>query len=129
MLHLGLHVVERLTDLVHAPRPIPTQVGHAAPDDGERRSQLMARVGGELALATQRLADRHQGASGVQESERAGGDEHGEPASHQHDKQGSEGVPLDRAVLEDLDDVWLARSSRAMGFRVGVYPTRCIGGA
>ena len=45
---------------------VAAQVGDAALDDRERRPQLVARVGGELALAAHRVADRDERAVGVQ---------------------------------------------------------------
>ena len=55
---------------------LPAQVLHGAPDDGQRRAQLVARVGGELALPAEggalrgeRVADRHERAARVDGAE------------------------------------------------------------
>ena len=58
---------------------VALEVLDAAPDDGQRRPQLVAGVGGELALAAerdalvrQRLADRHERPAGVDGAEAEG---------------------------------------------------------
>ena len=72
---------------------MPPEVLDAAPDDGQRRAQLVAGVGGELALAAQRgalagqrFADRDEGAPCVDrpEPERDHDDE--QPADEQDER-------------------------------------------
>ena len=53
MADLGVDVVERLADVGSRLVRVAPQVLDRAPDDGQRRPQLVARVGGELALAAQ----------------------------------------------------------------------------
>ena len=70
---LGVDVVEGLRSRPRRLAAVPAEMLDRAPDDRQRRPQLVARVGGELALAAEgralldeRLADRDEGAAGVE---------------------------------------------------------------
>ena len=78
--------LERVADLADRLVAVPPEVLDRAPDDGQRRAQLVAGVGGELALAAERralrgerLADRHERAARVDGAE-ADRDERPRPA-------------------------------------------------
>ena len=88
------------------------EVLDAAPDDGQRGAQLVARVGGELALAPERLADRHEGATGIQGPADHGQAECGHPADQQHGQELLQGAGIGGSVGNDLDHVGLACSRR-----------------
>ena len=71
--YLGLDVAQCLAHVLDLAASVASQVLDARPDHGERRSQLMAGVRGELPLALQRLLtavdrrpDRDEGTAGVQ---------------------------------------------------------------
>ena len=91
--HLVVDVDERGADLRDGLVAMPFEVVDAAPDDGQRRPQLVARVGGELALPAerdplgrQRFADRDERPAGVDGPE-AEGDQDDEPAADdEHDE-------------------------------------------
>jgi hypothetical protein len=69
---LGVDVLEGVDGGRDRPVLVALEVLDRGADDGQRRAQLVARVGGELALAAEgdplrleRLADRHEGAARV----------------------------------------------------------------
>ena len=62
---LGLDVVEGIADLGDRLVGVAAEVRDGALDDRERRPQLVAGVGRELALAAHRVADRHERPVGV----------------------------------------------------------------
>jgi hypothetical protein len=64
----------------------------------------VAGIGGELALPSHRLADRHQGAPGIQPSERDRGGHDAEPAEEEDGAQAGEGTLFRTEILEHLDD-------------------------
>jgi hypothetical protein len=107
---LGIDVVECLGRGLRL-AAIAAEMLDGAPDDRQRRSQLMARVGGELALTAQgrplrdeRFADRHERPSRVDPAE-AHRDEHDEAAAQEeHAEDRVERLLLRRAVLDDLDE-------------------------
>ena len=70
----------------------------------------MARIRCELALATQRVPDGHQGSSRVAIPHETGRDDRGQTTEEQHHQGRLERPQLDRAVLRDLDDT--GRSAR-----------------
>ena len=97
---------------------VAPQVGDAGPDHGERRAQLVAGVGGELALAPQgrlapvdRGADRHERPAGVDPAGRDGEGQRGEAAEHEDGEERGE-EPLLRDPLADHLDHPLAVAAR-----------------
>ena len=95
VLDLGVDVDEGVADLVHGSVAVLAQVVHGSPDHGQRRAQLVARVGGELALATERdalagerFADRHQRAARVDRAE-ADRHEHDHEATDERARRGA----------------------------------------
>ena len=60
----GVQIFDRPVDRGRVVAPAP-QLRDRGPRDRERRPELVACVGGELALALERLADRHQRATRV----------------------------------------------------------------
>ena len=102
-------VAERIADGGDGLVSMALEVLDARADDREGRPELVAGVGRELALAADRLADRHERAAGV---DRAGDDraEQAEEATgDEHDEEDLERAVLARRVLGDLDDVRAAR--------------------
>ena len=67
---LGGDVVDRRADLADRLVGVAPEVLGARPDDGQRRPQLVARVGGELALVAERVADRDERPAGDDRSRR-----------------------------------------------------------
>ena len=109
--HLGVDVVERPADARDRLVGMTPDELERAPDDCQRRPQLVARVGGELALAAQgqalgaqRFADRDECAPGVDRPE-AERDEDDDRAADQQDPEDRvERLLLGGAVLDDLDE-------------------------
>ena len=86
---------------------VAAQVLDASPDDGQRRPQLVAGVGGELALAAERVAGlgtrARRALDGARAERRQRGRRHA--ADEQDREQRVERLPLGRAVLDDLEEV------------------------
>ena len=94
---------------------MPLEVFDAAPDDGQRRPQLVAGVGRELALAAQRdalvgqrLADRDERPSRIDGPEPECHQDDDHPADEQHHEHRVERPLLGDPVPDDLDGVGLA---------------------
>ena len=125
---LVVDVLEGGADLAHRLGAMPLEVLDAAADDRERRAQLVAGIGGEVALATerhslvrQRLADRDERAAGVHGPEAEGHDDDHEAADEEHGEHDVERALLRGPVLDDLD-----QERRAGGVldRLGEEPDR-----
>ena len=109
--------VERVADRRDRLVAVPLEVLDAAPDDGQRRAQLVAGVGGELALAAQRdaLVGRATRGSGRAPAARRPSPNPNAtmrtrtPADDQHDQDHLERLLLGRPVLDDLDGEDAAR--------------------
>ena len=94
--------VEVVQGPVHGRRIVAaaSQLGDRGARDRERGPELVARVGGELALAPERLADRHQRAAGVDVAHRDRRREDGQAAAEQDDEQRAQGVHLRGPVAD-----------------------------
>ena len=120
---LGVDVVERGADLGDRLVLVQPQVLDAGAHDGQRRPQLVAGVGRELALSPERLAlgvqrgpDGHQGARRVGGAEHARQHQRQDAATDQHLEQRLERVLLGGPVLDDLDDVSVAAAGSWRGY-------------
>ena len=124
----GRHVADLVVDVLECRADrrdrlgaMPLEVFDAAPDDRQRGPQLVAGVRRELALAPeggalvgQGLADRHEGAPGVDRPEPEGHEDHDDPAEQQDREHHVERPLLGDPVTHDLDGVRLA----ALGLHV-----------
>ena len=86
---------------------VALQVFDAAPDDRERRPELVARVGRELALAAERLADRDERAAGVERPTTSAPSTPSTLPASEHVEQDAEEPLLAGDVLDHLDEVRL----------------------
>ena len=108
---LAVDRIQRPADLRHAGVRLLADARHARADDRERRAELVARVGGELALALERGPDRDERARGVQLADGGGREQRQEAADQQHHQQDAERPQLRGPVADDLDDAGGCRSS------------------
>ena len=118
---LGIDVVEGLAG-GRAVGPVPPEMLDRAPDDGQRGPQLVARVGGELALAAERrallderLPDRDEGAAGIERPEPEGDEHDDDAAQEQHVADGIERLLLRGSILDHLDVDVADRARHAFG--------------
>ena len=116
---LGLDVAERLL-LRGRVRRARRKRAQVAADHGQRRAQLVARVGRELALAADRLADGHQGAAGVEPPDRGGQRDGGQAGQPQHGDRHLERAELVGPVGHHLEHV----DTQARLDRLGQHPLR-----
>ncbi len=108
--NLRVHVVERVAHLSHPPLAVTPEVLEAAADDRERRPELVAGVGGELALTPERVADGHERTLRVEPANAQG---HGQDEEATEPKDREEDVErphLRRALADDLHDVPTVRA-------------------
>ena len=112
---LVIDVLERGTDRRDRLVAVPLEVLDAAPDDGQRRAQLVARVGRELALASQRdalvgqrLADRDERPPRIDGPEPERHEDDDDPADEQDHEHHVERPLLGDPVADDLDGICLA---------------------
>ncbi len=108
--HFVVDVLERRADRLDALRAVAQEVVDAAPDDRQRRPQLVACVGREFALAPQRgplvgqrFADRNQGAARIHGPEADGDEDDHETSDQQDGEHRLERPLLGGPVLDDLD--------------------------
>ena len=87
--HFGLDVLERIAHLGDRQGRVAAQVLHGPTDDGQRRPKLVRSVGGELALATHRLADRHERPVGVDPTQGERGQQDRESTDQEDRERGS----------------------------------------
>src|SRR5664280_1220184 len=108
VVRLGLHVVERLVLIGNGRGGVPQEMFDAPTDDSERRAQFVAGVGGELALAPERVADRDERPPRVDRPTPDGQAERGDSPDDQDDQQELQGSRFRGPVGDHLDDVGLA---------------------
>ena len=108
MIHLRPDVVEGGPHGRHALVRVTLEMLDATAHDRQRRSQLVARVGGKLALSAQRLADGNEGAAGVEGAARDGERKCPQAADQEDHEERLEGPDVRRPVADDLDHVRLA---------------------
>ncbi len=104
VVHLGSHVRERVGLVGQLQLRVALEVLDSGLDDAQRRAQLVAGVGRELALAAERLADRNEGAGRVHPSADDGRRDGDEAADDEDDEQRIERALLGADVLGDLHD-------------------------
>ena len=124
----GVDVVDRLADVFDPAAPVASQVLDAGPDDCERRPQLMAGVGRELALPLQRnlppidrFTDRDQRAARIQIAGQQGGQKSSHATAYEHHQEQAEEVRLLRPIGYGLEDEDVAV---AILNGLGEYPER-----
>ena len=102
--HLVVDAVERGRARRRVPIRLAAQLFDRAADDRQRRAQLVAGVGGEIALASEGVTDRDERPVGIDpaDAERRGEDE--QAAGDQHGQQDRQRPDLVRPVADDLDD-------------------------
>ena len=101
---------------------VALEVLDARPDHGQRRAQLVRGVGGELALAAQRLAlvderlaDRHERPVGVGRADAGRDEQRDHAADHEDDHEHLQCPLLGRPVADDLEVERLATERDRLG--------------